>query len=69
MKTPGSNFMKTKIVRTNITIPEDILFFLKKVAFAKKSSVSEEIRKMVIYTREISYWGELEINKMFREDL
>lgn len=55
--------MKNKIVRTNITISEDMLFWLKKVALAKGTSVSEEIREMVKYTRAISYWGEMEIAK------
>ena len=55
--------MKNKIVRINITISKEMLFWLKKVALAKGTSVSEEIREMVKYTREISYWGEKEINE------
>jgi len=58
---------KTKIVRTNITIPEDMLFWLKKVALAKRTSISEELREMVKYTRVISYWGEKEINAKLRK--
>ena len=50
-------------IRTNIIIPEKMLFWLKKVALAKGTSVSKELRDMIIYCKKISYWGGLEINK------
>ena len=53
---------KNNNIRTNIILPYDVYFWLKKVALAKETSVSEEIREIIKYTKGISNWGATEIN-------
>jgi len=54
---------KQKIIRTNLTMPKDLHFWLKKLALAKGTSVSKEIRGMIAYARGIARWGEKEIKE------
>jgi len=55
---------ENQIRRLNITLPNKTYEWLRTVAFSKHSSISREIREMVEYTKSISYWGALEVNKM-----
>ena len=55
---------KIELKRINITMLPETYEWLRLVAFSKHSNISKEIRDMIAYTKSISYWGALEVNKM-----
>jgi len=60
---------KNNNIRTNIILPKETHYWLKKVALAKETSVCEEIRDIINYVKRISNWGAVEINNKLRNKI